>query len=75
MQYLDKTLETYVWNTWNTWNIDLQHAFIVTATYATSQIYFCSIQMEHLKHKSEMPETLETQNVAGGHDLPMWNYS
>ena len=42
-------------------NICLQHAYIVIATYATSQIYFCNIQMKHLKHKSETPKTLETR--------------
>jgi hypothetical protein len=32
-------------------NIRLQHAYIVIATYATSHIYFCNIQIRHLKHK------------------------
>jgi hypothetical protein len=57
LRHTDKTLETYVWNTWNTENIHLQHAYIVIATHATSQIYFCNIQIKHLKHKSGTPET------------------
>ena len=32
---------------------------ILLATNATSQIYFCNIQMKHSKHKSKTPETLE----------------
>jgi hypothetical protein len=42
-------------------NICLQHAYIVVATYVTSQIDFCNIQMKCLKHKSKMPEILETR--------------
>jgi hypothetical protein len=58
----DEIFETNVWNTWYNWNIDLQHAYIVIATYATSQIDFCNIQTKHLKHKSGTSETLKTRH-------------
>jgi hypothetical protein len=32
--------------------------YVVIATYETSYIYFCNIQMKHLKLKSTTPETL-----------------
>jgi hypothetical protein len=38
----------------------LATCYIIIATYAISHIYFCNIQMKHLKHKSKTPETLET---------------
>jgi hypothetical protein len=37
MQYPDKTLATYIWNSQNIWNIHLQHTCIASATYATSR--------------------------------------
>jgi hypothetical protein len=37
----------------------MQHAYIVIATYAISQIYFYNIRAKHMKH-----------DVAGGHGLP-----
>jgi hypothetical protein len=54
MKHLKYTFET----TETLENICLQHTYIIIATYATSQIIFCNIQMKHLKHKSEMPEIL-----------------
>ena len=38
----------------------LQHAYIIIATHAISHIYFCNVQIKHLKHKSGTPETLNT---------------
>jgi hypothetical protein len=45
MKHLKHTLETYVYSHNNICNI---------------QIYFCNIQMKHLQHTYETPETLET---------------
>jgi hypothetical protein len=38
----------------------LKHACVTIATCANTKIYFCNIQIKHLKHVSEINETLET---------------
>jgi hypothetical protein len=44
------TLATYVWNRWNILNKPLKHSQHASETLATSQIYFCNIPLERLKH-------------------------
>jgi hypothetical protein len=48
MKHLKHTSE----NNWNTWNISLQHAYIVIATYATSQDLLLQHLNEAIEHMS-----------------------
>jgi hypothetical protein len=49
MQHTNETLSTYVWNTW-------KHT-LATCMLCNISIYFCNIQMKHLKHIFETPKT------------------
>jgi hypothetical protein len=72
MKYLQHTCETRE-------TLRLQHVYIVIATYATSQIYFCNIQIKHLKHNFEtskyLKHSVESQCSPRGHDLPGGDWS